>query len=55
MQMTCNYIDGALLLALRIPFGYWEAKDEVDDASTEIGSKWTGTIAEQFRLGVSGS
>ena len=26
-----RYVDGALLHALRIPFGYWEAKDEEDD------------------------
>ena len=26
-----RYVDGALLHALRVPFGYWEAKDEKDD------------------------
>ncbi|MFS8064585.1 MAG: hypothetical protein ACMG5Z_08330, partial [Luteimonas sp.] len=26
-----RYVDGALLHALRMPFGYWEAKDEKDD------------------------
>jgi hypothetical protein len=24
------YVDGALLHSLRVPFGYWEAKDEHD-------------------------
>ena len=26
-----RYVDGALLHELRVPFGYWEAKDEADD------------------------
>ena len=26
-----RYVDGALLHALRLPFGYWEAKDAQDD------------------------
>jgi predicted helicase len=34
-----RYVDGALLHALRVPFGYWEAKDEKDDLDTEIASK----------------
>ena len=32
-------MDGALLHALRVPFGYWEAKDEKDDLDTEIATK----------------
>ncbi len=26
-----RYVDGALLYSLRVPLGYWEAKDENDD------------------------
>lgn len=33
-------VDGALLHALRVPFGYWEAKDERDDLDTEIAAKF---------------
>jgi hypothetical protein len=29
-------VDGALLHALRVPVGYWEAKDEEDDLDEEI-------------------
>jgi predicted helicase len=32
-------IDGALLTSLRIPFGYWEAKDTNDDLDAEIRKK----------------
>ena len=31
-----RYVDGALLYGLRLPFGYWEAKDEKDDLDAEI-------------------
>jgi hypothetical protein len=34
-----RYVDGALLHALRLPFGYWEAKDEKDDLDAEIAFK----------------
>jgi hypothetical protein len=34
-----RYVDGALLHALRVPFGYWEAKDEKDDLNAEIEHK----------------
>lgn len=34
-----RYVDGALLHALRMPFGYWEAKDEKDDLDAEIDLK----------------
>ena len=34
-----RYVDGALLHALRMPFGYWEAKDEKDDLDNEIAYK----------------
>jgi predicted helicase len=34
-----RYVDGALLHALRVPFGYWEAKDEKDDLDAEIEIK----------------
>ena len=33
-------VDGALLHALRMPFGYWEAKDEKDDLDAEIAFKF---------------
>jgi predicted helicase len=42
-QITRIYVDGALLHGLRVPFGYWEAKDENDDLEREILNK--------FRLG----
>ncbi|MGE3290436.1 MAG: type ISP restriction/modification enzyme [Geminicoccaceae bacterium] len=32
-------VDGALLHELRVPFGYWEAKDEKDDLDEEIATK----------------
>ena len=33
-------VDGALLHELRLPFGYWEAKDEKDDLDAEIELKF---------------
>lgn len=35
-----RYVDGALLYELRVPFGYWEAKDEKDDLEAEIEYKF---------------
>ena len=35
-----RYIDGALLHDLRVPFGYWEAKDTKDDLDEEIAKKF---------------
>jgi predicted helicase len=35
-----RYVDGALLHALRMPFGYWEAKDERDDLDAEMEVKF---------------
>ena len=35
-----RYVDGALVHALRVPFGYWEAKDEKDDLDAEIAHKF---------------
>lgn len=35
-----RYIDGALLHSLRVPFGYWEAKDTGDDLDDEIAKKF---------------
>ncbi len=35
-----RYVDGALLYTLRVPFGYWEAKDEKDDLDAEIEIKF---------------
>ncbi|MGB8377634.1 MAG: hypothetical protein WCE70_04080, partial [Rhodanobacteraceae bacterium] len=34
-----RYVDGALLYGLRLPFGYWEAKDSRDDLDREIEIK----------------
>ena len=34
-----RYVDGALLHTLRVPFGYWEAKDSKDDLDAEIDFK----------------
>jgi predicted helicase len=34
------YPDGALVYSLRVPFGYWEAKDEEDDLDAEIAKKF---------------
>ena len=31
-----RFVDGALLYELRVPFGYWEAKDAKDDIDAEI-------------------
>jgi hypothetical protein len=39
-QKTRVYPDGALVYALRVPLGYWEAKDEEDDLDTEIKKKF---------------
>jgi predicted helicase len=36
-----RYVDGALLHALRVPFGYWEAKDQDDDLEEEIARKFS--------------
>ena len=33
-------VDGALLYDLRLPFGYWEAKDEADALDEEIAKKF---------------
>jgi predicted helicase len=33
-------VDGALVYNLRVPFGYWEAKDEEDDLDQEIEKKF---------------
>ena len=38
-QKNRIYLDGALLHALRVPFGYWEAKDVDDDLDAEIAAK----------------
>jgi predicted helicase len=35
-----RYVDGALLHELRVPFGYWEAKDSHDDLDAEIAAKF---------------
>jgi predicted helicase len=35
-----RYVDGALLHELRVPFGYWEAKDEKDNLDEEIDLKF---------------
>ncbi|MDP2354493.1 MAG: type ISP restriction/modification enzyme [Beijerinckiaceae bacterium] len=35
-----RWIDGALVYDLRLPFGYWEAKDEEDNLDKEIAAKF---------------
>lgn len=40
LQKNRIYADGALLYALRVPLGYWEAKDEEDDLDREIEKKF---------------
>ena len=35
-----RFVDGALLHELRVPFGFWEAKDEEDDLDVEIQKKF---------------
>ena len=35
-----RYVDGALLHELRVPFGYWEAKDDADNIDDEIAKKF---------------
>jgi len=40
LQKTRVYPDGALLHSVRVPLGYWEAKDEDDDLDTEIEKKF---------------
>ncbi|MCE2911943.1 MAG: N-6 DNA methylase [Rubrivivax sp.] len=35
-----RYVDSALLHTLRVPFGYWEAKDSKDDLDAEIARKF---------------
>jgi len=35
-----RFVDGALLYELRVPFGYWEAKDAKDDLDAEIALKF---------------
>jgi predicted helicase len=35
-----RFVDGALLHELRVPFGYWEAKDAKDDIDAEIEFKF---------------
>jgi hypothetical protein len=40
LQKTRVYPDGALAYELRVPLGYWEAKDEEDDLEKEIEKKF---------------
>jgi hypothetical protein len=47
-----RYVDGALLHALRMPFGYWEAKDEKDDLDAEIAHKFKRGYPTLRTLGV---
>src|SRR5712671_525339 len=35
-----RWVDGALVYDVRVPFGYWEAKDEEDDLDKEIAAKF---------------
>jgi predicted helicase len=40
LQKNRVYADGALLYALRVPLGYWEAKDTDDDLDKQIEAKF---------------
>ncbi len=40
LQKKPVYPDGALVYELRVPLGYWEAKDEEDDLDNEIEKKF---------------
>ena len=40
LQKARVYPDGTLLHSLRVPLGYWEAKDEEDDLDAEIEKKF---------------
>jgi predicted helicase len=40
LTKTRVYPDGTLMYALRVPFGYWEAKDTDDDLDDEIEKKF---------------
>jgi hypothetical protein len=40
LQKKTVYPDGALVYALRVPLGYWEAKDEGDNLDDEIEKKF---------------
>lgn len=40
LTKTTVYPDGTLMYALRVPFGYWEAKDTDDDLDEEIEKKF---------------
>ena len=46
------YPDGALLHALRVPFGYWEAKDADDDLDKEIAGKFRKGYPRAYPLGI---
>ena len=35
-----RYVDGALLHTLRVPSGFWEARDRSDDLAAEIQKKF---------------
>jgi len=53
-----RYVDGALMHTLRVPFGYWEAKDTEDDLEAAIEKKFragypkTNIIFENSRQAV---
>jgi hypothetical protein len=48
-----RYVDGALLYELRVPFGYWEAKDSKDDLDEEIAKKFKRGYAHSKAIGCS--
>lgn len=41
-------VDAALLDALNLPRGYWEAKDEKDDLKEEMNKKFAASTAQVF-------
>jgi hypothetical protein len=44
-----RYVDGALLYSLRVPFGYWEAKEV--PANEILGGRWLRATARQHNPG----
>jgi hypothetical protein len=50
LTKTRVYPDGTLMYALRVPFGYWEAKDTDDDLDEEIEKKFRKGYARTSAL-----
>jgi len=50
LTKTRVYPDGTLMYALRVPFGYWEAKDTDDDLDEEIEKKFRKGYPQNHRF-----